>query len=336
VLFSAAVPGQGGPGHVNEKPLDWWEEKFAARRFRVVRGFGMRFENDQRVAWWYTRNMVFLVQEGKSIPEGVGLIAVDGAVTPISKPSVTEKADSAPESLPAPGHSKRDPCLVRLEQVLPVIMTCARDVPLVERFIDSYVHVVGPHLPAPVLSIDLTGGACLQGDYLRALQHLRPAAAHIHPRLSEGTDKDSVNDAAFFAIAAGLHEMRDREFLLFLEDDTVFSSEFIPFLSQLQLMPDVALYTLYQPDRGYGSEVVDPSRFIGTQCVLFPKWAVSMLLAHREEMEQRFNPNYDVRWGGFFGSRGLEVRASPRSFVQHIGIPSRMDCGPHTSKTFEP
>ena len=34
VLFSAAVPGQGGAYHLNERPLDYWREKFASLGFR--------------------------------------------------------------------------------------------------------------------------------------------------------------------------------------------------------------------------------------------------------------------------------------------------------------
>ena len=29
IIFSAAVPGQGGERHVNEQPLEYWREKFA-------------------------------------------------------------------------------------------------------------------------------------------------------------------------------------------------------------------------------------------------------------------------------------------------------------------
>ena len=33
VFFSAAQPGQGGTGHINEQPREWWLEKFRARGF---------------------------------------------------------------------------------------------------------------------------------------------------------------------------------------------------------------------------------------------------------------------------------------------------------------
>jgi hypothetical protein len=63
VLFSAAVPGQGGHGHINEKPAEWWQEKFAARGFARGEAIGQRFAGDSRVDWWYSRNMVIYSRE---------------------------------------------------------------------------------------------------------------------------------------------------------------------------------------------------------------------------------------------------------------------------------
>jgi SAM-dependent methyltransferase len=34
VVFSAAPPGQGGVGHINEQPAHYWHDKFAVRAFR--------------------------------------------------------------------------------------------------------------------------------------------------------------------------------------------------------------------------------------------------------------------------------------------------------------
>lgn len=33
VLFSAALPGQSGPGHINCQPKEYWEHKFAAHNY---------------------------------------------------------------------------------------------------------------------------------------------------------------------------------------------------------------------------------------------------------------------------------------------------------------
>lgn len=56
VLFSAAVPGQGGEHHVNEQPYDYWRAKFAERGYDVfdcVRGLVARSKD---VEPWYRYN----------------------------------------------------------------------------------------------------------------------------------------------------------------------------------------------------------------------------------------------------------------------------------------
>lgn len=56
VLFSAAVPHQGGTEHVNEERASRWAARFAARGyecFDLVRG---AVWDDERVSWWYRQN----------------------------------------------------------------------------------------------------------------------------------------------------------------------------------------------------------------------------------------------------------------------------------------
>ena len=64
VLFSAAIPGQGGPGHINEQWQSWWASRFA------LHGYGARDVRplvvDPRVQWWYQQNLV-LYQRGAPI-----------------------------------------------------------------------------------------------------------------------------------------------------------------------------------------------------------------------------------------------------------------------------
>lgn len=54
VLFSAATPGQGGWGHVNEQPHAYWDEKFDRCRYSVVTTFkDLNFPASP----WYRDNM---------------------------------------------------------------------------------------------------------------------------------------------------------------------------------------------------------------------------------------------------------------------------------------
>lgn len=58
VVFSAAVPGQGGEGHVNEQWPGYWAEKFAANGFGGTGALRWSIWNDERVEWWYRQNLL--------------------------------------------------------------------------------------------------------------------------------------------------------------------------------------------------------------------------------------------------------------------------------------
>jgi SAM-dependent methyltransferase len=56
VLFSAAVPGQGGQNHVNEQWQTFWAELFAGSGSEIFDVIRPRFWSDDRVAVWYRQN----------------------------------------------------------------------------------------------------------------------------------------------------------------------------------------------------------------------------------------------------------------------------------------
>lgn len=58
ILFSAAVPEQGGQHHVNERPPYYWKEKFEKSGFRQLDFLRPRFWDDEEVAWWYKQNIM--------------------------------------------------------------------------------------------------------------------------------------------------------------------------------------------------------------------------------------------------------------------------------------
>ena len=63
VVFSAAIPGQGGVEHVNEQWPDYWVEKFAARGFAVVDCLRPVLWDDDKVEWWYAQNTLAFVRD---------------------------------------------------------------------------------------------------------------------------------------------------------------------------------------------------------------------------------------------------------------------------------
>jgi hypothetical protein len=68
VLFSAAVPGQGGVGHVNEQWPAYWVGRFAGHGFRCSGALRWRFWCDDRVESWYRQNMLFATSEPDRYP----------------------------------------------------------------------------------------------------------------------------------------------------------------------------------------------------------------------------------------------------------------------------
>jgi SAM-dependent methyltransferase len=59
VLFSAAVPGQGGEDHINEQPYEYWRDLFAERGYRLFDFVRPQVRNDENIEPWYRYNVLF-------------------------------------------------------------------------------------------------------------------------------------------------------------------------------------------------------------------------------------------------------------------------------------
>jgi SAM-dependent methyltransferase len=58
VLFSAAIPHQGGANHVNEQWPDYWAALFEERGYVPVDCLRRKVWDNDRVDWWYAQNML--------------------------------------------------------------------------------------------------------------------------------------------------------------------------------------------------------------------------------------------------------------------------------------
>lgn len=58
VLFSAAIPGQGGHHHVNEKFLSYWAGLFEQHKFVPVDLIRRHIWHDQAILWWLRQNII--------------------------------------------------------------------------------------------------------------------------------------------------------------------------------------------------------------------------------------------------------------------------------------
>jgi SAM-dependent methyltransferase len=61
VLFSAAIPGQGGTNHVNEQWPGYWAELFRVHGYVHVDCFRRKLWHDESVARWYAQNLLLYV-----------------------------------------------------------------------------------------------------------------------------------------------------------------------------------------------------------------------------------------------------------------------------------
>jgi SAM-dependent methyltransferase len=92
VLFSAAVPGQGGVGHVNEQWPDYWVGRFAERGFGVVDCIRPRIWSDERVEFWYAQNtLIFANDEGHERHPVLNGVGANGPVS-VVHPQLLAKA----------------------------------------------------------------------------------------------------------------------------------------------------------------------------------------------------------------------------------------------------
>jgi predicted RNA methylase len=72
VVFSAAIPHQGGTNHVNERPQSYWVEKFAERGYTCFDFFRPKLWNDSRVEWWYRQNLLLFVDPAHPLHAQIG------------------------------------------------------------------------------------------------------------------------------------------------------------------------------------------------------------------------------------------------------------------------
>lgn len=66
VVFGAAIPGQGGTNHVNERWPSYWAALFREQGFTcfdILRG---SIWYDERIEWWYRQNTLVFIKESRA------------------------------------------------------------------------------------------------------------------------------------------------------------------------------------------------------------------------------------------------------------------------------
>lgn len=65
VLFSAAIPFQGGQGHINEQPCSYWAQLFTSNGYMLFDCIRPQFWNSSNVEIWYKNNCVMFIREDR-------------------------------------------------------------------------------------------------------------------------------------------------------------------------------------------------------------------------------------------------------------------------------
>lgn len=63
ILFSAAIPGQGGLGHVNEQWPSFWVSLFEEHGYSVRDILRQKIWNDDKIPLWYRQNIMIFVSK---------------------------------------------------------------------------------------------------------------------------------------------------------------------------------------------------------------------------------------------------------------------------------
>lgn len=68
VIFSAAIEGQGGTGHKNERWQDYWAALFELEGYRFYDLFRPMLWPDPDVYDWFKQNMMLFVRDNRKVP----------------------------------------------------------------------------------------------------------------------------------------------------------------------------------------------------------------------------------------------------------------------------
>lgn len=58
IVFSAAIPFQGGNGHINEQWVSNWIDKFQKRGYQLLDVVRPQIWNDEKIPFWYKQNII--------------------------------------------------------------------------------------------------------------------------------------------------------------------------------------------------------------------------------------------------------------------------------------
>jgi SAM-dependent methyltransferase len=70
ILFSAALPGQGGQHHINEQWPSYWQKLFAEKGYEMQDVIRMKIWNNPKIERWYRQNIFLVVNKNHPLAKG--------------------------------------------------------------------------------------------------------------------------------------------------------------------------------------------------------------------------------------------------------------------------
>ena len=111
VVFSAAIPGQGGFGHLNEQWPRYWAELFAAYGYVATDPFRARLWEEPEVKWWFAQNMICFVDRPalNRLPSLGKYVCASGSPLPLVHPQCFARPEEEEHSAAPPARPSRLP-----------------------------------------------------------------------------------------------------------------------------------------------------------------------------------------------------------------------------------
>lgn len=69
IIFSAAIPAQGGVMHINEQPQSYWKKKFEKYGYKAIDPIRTEFQNNFMVQTHYRQNILVYVKNLENYPD---------------------------------------------------------------------------------------------------------------------------------------------------------------------------------------------------------------------------------------------------------------------------
>ena len=119
VLFSAAIPFQGGVDHINEQWPQYWMRLFQEKRYEVIDCIRKKIWENENVKWWYSQNVLLFAR--RDYLESNPLLKREFESTVVSQLSLIH-----PENYSSAIGGLSNPKNLQLEGVLPVLPRLTR------------------------------------------------------------------------------------------------------------------------------------------------------------------------------------------------------------------